>query len=240
MERLEAQTLFNELAHPYIRNILLAGESLFPYRQIDPETYNGEQSEPSQALEHALRVLAPYRLFTQSHLLHYSELDPGLSGVMAELDWKVQDLWRAISGSALLLRPLDEPWQQMPAAIRRLLYRYHYVTDAERAAAHREAHSFMAVWADQQHGTEQVVGLVECLWHEAVVLRLERPPGLAVDLVASARILSGSLRQSPAYTEDELREFAADRIRRDEEFQEVIGDEAVVDEIIAAIMAPLG
>ena len=190
MERLGTQALFEELAHPYIRNSLLASESLLPSRPGERRSPDGGRSPRSRALENAFRVLAPYRLFTQSHLLHYRDIDPGLAAAMSEAGWSVQDLWRAISGSALLLRPLNEPWQQIPAAIRRLLYRYYYATDAERAAAHREARSFTTVWADQQNGQEQVVGLVECLWHEAVALRLEHPARIEADLVPSARVLS--------------------------------------------------
>ncbi len=237
MERLGYPSLFADLAHPYIKNNLLARESLFPPSQGRAEPHNGGQAARAQALEDALRGLAPYRLFTQSHLLHYHDLDSGLSASMTQLGWTVQDLWRAISLSALLVRPLDEPWQEIPAAMRRLLYRYHYVTDDERAAAHREAHSFTAVWADQQRGKEQIVGLVECLWHEAAVLRLERPLDLEGELLASARVLSRSLRGSLAYTEGELRDFAAERTSRDEEFREAVGDE-LHSKIITAVRSP--
>lgn len=238
MDRLEQQFLFAELGHPYIRNILLARESLFPPSRGQIEPQNGGQPARAHALEQALRVLAPYRLFTQSHLLHYRDLDARLSQSMSGLGWTIQDMWRAISRSALLLRPLDEPWQQIPAAIRRLLYRYHYVTPAERASAHRDAHSFTAIWADQQHGKEQIVGLVECLWHEAEALRLEGSSEREPHLIASARILSRGLRRSPAYTEDELREFAAERISRDDEFRESIGGDALFARITAAVISP--
>src|SRR6185369_4210079 len=68
MDRLEQQFLFAELGHPYIRNILLARESLFPHSRGQIEPQNGGQPARAHALEQALRVLAPYRLFTQSHL----------------------------------------------------------------------------------------------------------------------------------------------------------------------------
>ena len=240
MEQLETQELFEELAHPYIRNSLLSSESLFPSSRNPGESPSGGESLQSQALKHALRVLAPYRLFTQSHLLHYRDLDLGLSSAMEELGWTVQDLWRGISGSALLLRPLNEPWQEIPDAIRRLLYRYHYITGDERVEAHKEANSFMKVWADRQQGKEQIIGLVECLWHEAVVLRLERPRDMAADLVASARVLSLSLRGSAAYTPHELREFAAERLSRDDEFRDVVDDDALVNTIIATVITEPG
>ena len=237
MERLESEQLFRELAQPYIKDGLLARESLFPFNHGQADSNAGEPTR-TLALEHALRVLAPYRLFTQSHLRHYRERDSALSASMEELEWTVEDLWRAISSSALLVRPLDEPWQQIPDGIRRLLFRHYYLSSSPGAAAHSEARSFMAVWADQQSGKEQVIGLVECLWHEAAALRLAHSPVLEADLIESARILSRGLRRSAAYTEDELREFAAGRIRRDEEFQETVGDYGLVNRIIAAIVTP--
>jgi hypothetical protein len=237
MERLETDQLFRELAQPYIKDDLLARESLFPlnHSQADPDA---GPAAPSLALEHTLRVLAPYRLFTQSHLRHYYELDADLLASMAELGWTVADLWRAISSSALLTRPLDEPWQQIPGAIRRLLFRYYYLSDADRAAAHREARSFMEAWADQQSGKEQGVGLVECLWHEAAASRLRPSLVGETDFIESARTLSLGLRRSAAYTEDELRNFAAERIRRDVEFQETVGDQRLISWIIAVIVTP--
>jgi hypothetical protein len=239
MELLEEQEIFEELAQPYIKNGLLSRESLFPfsYGQLDPQNA-GPPEAPSLALEHALRILAPYRLFTQSHLRHYLESDRDLARSMRDLNWSLEDLWRAISGTALLSRPLNEPWQEIPAAIRRLLYRYYYPSERERADAHREARSFVEVWADRQQGKEQVVGLVECLWHEAAVLRLARPSGLEADLIRSAGTLSLGLKPSPAYTEAELREYAAERMRNDDEFQDVVDDERIFNRIVASVVAP--
>jgi hypothetical protein len=237
MERLESEQLFRELAEPYIKDSLLAPDSLFPLNHSQADTHAGAVT-PSMALEHALRILAPYRLFTQSHLSFYLARDTGLSTSLSALSWTIEDLWRAISGSALLKRPLNEPWQEIPGAIRRLLFRHYYLSKSECIAAHQEAREFMALWADQQNGKEQIVGLVECLWHEAAALRLEPSLILASDLIDSASRLSRGLRRSAAYTEEELREFAAERIIGDEEFQNTIGDQRIFDAIIENVQAP--
>jgi len=237
MERLETEQLFRELAQPYIKDALLAPDSLFPLNHGEINSHAGATAR-SAALEHALRILAPYRLFTRSHLRHYQARDDGLKSSLADVPWAIEDLWRAISNSALLRRPLDEPWQEISGAIRRLLFRYYYITDAQRIAAHREARDFMAIWADQQFGKEQIVGLVECLWHEAAALRLQPSLVLEADLIESARVLSRGLRGSAAYTEDELREFAVERISRDEEFQNTIGDRGFFNEILRNVLEP--
>jgi hypothetical protein len=237
MERLESEQLFRELAQPYIKDSLLAPDSLFPLNHGQADTHAGAIT-PSLALEHALRILAPYRLFTRSHLSYYLTRDVGLSTSLAELSWTIEDLWRAISSSALLKRPLNEPWQEIPGAIRRLLFRHYYLSKSECIAAHQEAREFMALWADQQIGKEQIVGLVECLWHEAAALRLDPSLILEADLIDSASRLSRGLRRSVAYTEEELREFAAERIIGDEEFENTIGDQRIFDAIIESVQSP--
>jgi len=215
MERLETQEQFEAVAFPYVRQDLLAAASLFPSGHRD----NGDQA---RALEHALRALAPYRLFTQSHLRHSLRSDPRLARALEDAAWSIEDLWDAISGTALLSRPLDEPWQEMQPAIRRLLYRYYYKSDELRAEAHQQARRFAEIWSDGQTGKEQVIGLVECLWHEAAALLFSHSDDLESVLTATARRLARALHPSPLYTVSELREAAARRMRGDEEFQRTV------------------
>src|SRR5271166_5309510 len=215
MDRLQKQAVFEELADPYIQEVLLAQESLF--------LENQRHAKISQlALTQAFRVLTPYRLFTQSHLRHHFESDTVLREALAALNWSIEDLWRVISSTSLLTRPLHEPWQEIYPAIRRILYRYFYNSNESRVEANREARKFVEVWADRQVGKEQAVGLVECLWHEAVVLSLSRPDELEESLSESARALSQTIKPSVAYTQAELREYVAERMRGDEELEKVV------------------
>jgi 3',5'-cyclic AMP phosphodiesterase CpdA len=229
--RLESQELFDELARPYIKEHLLSLESLLPERE--------QLDRRRGALEQAFRVLAPYRLFTQSHLRYHVEGNPALGKTLEDLGWPIEDLWKAISETALLVPLLDEPWQEIHWAIRRLLFRYYYRSDRERAAAHREACRFVGVWAEQQSGKEQVVGLVECLWHEAALLRLSRPESMKKELSTSVRKLSQTLTSSSLYTMPELRTYAADRMRNDEELQEELGQVPwLIDELVDIVVSP--
>ncbi len=212
MNRLQRQDLFAELAYPYIQEGLLSPDSLVP---MNPE----RDGKPRQALMQAFRVLVPYRLFTRSHLTYHYDCDDALRRAMADAGWTIEDLWKSISDTALLVRPLNEPWQEIYPAIRRLLYRYYYESSERQAEAHRAARKFMEAWGDQQYGKEQVIGLVECLWHEAAELRLSRPARMKQELMESAARLSKELKPSPAYTVEELRSYAAERLRGDEEFQ---------------------
>jgi hypothetical protein len=134
----------------------------------------------------------------------------------------LEDLWAAISGTALLKSPLSEPWQEVYPAIRRLLCRYYYPTDEQRTEAHREAYAFFEVWADKQSGKEQVVGMVECLWHTAEMVRLTPSDEAGAILGELSAKLSQALRPSAAYTVEELQSYAAAWLRDDEEFQESI------------------
>jgi TIR domain-containing protein len=224
-ERLETADLFETLACPYIRQGLLTAASLLPSEA-------GEADEALWALVQACRVLAPYRLFTQSHLRHHMDIDPVFRAALEAAGWELPDLWTGINNTALLRRPLDEPWQEIRSAIRRLLYRYFYKTDEQRAQAHGEARKFVEAWADRQVGTEQVVSMVECLWHEAAVLKLRNPAEMEQELTESAGTLASGLRESPAYSLPELRSFAAERMKNDVEFQEAVGDIGLFNRLI--------
>jgi hypothetical protein len=73
----------------------------------------------------------------------------------------------------------------------------------------------MKNWAENQVGADQVVGMVECLWHD---VNIYLPDG-SEELMNSARRLSEDLRPSNAFTLDELRVYAVQLMRGDEEFQ---------------------
>ena len=215
LERLDSQVVFEELAGEYIERGLLAADSLVPGGTAD-------HAADVAVLRHALRVLVPYRLFTRSHLYHHLDHDPAFRAAVEGRGWRIGDLWAAVTRAALLSEPLHEPWQKLHAAVRRLLFRFHYRDAVARADAHREARKFVESWMDHQSGTEQAVGTVECLWHEASLLHLERPQELEVKLTAAARQLCGALRPSPAYTPAELRVSVARLIGDDDEFQQLL------------------
>jgi hypothetical protein len=221
----EIEELFTDIAHPYIRERLLSVDSLYPEDDEDlPHPQQEQRDEPLRALEEAFRLLAPYRLFTMSHLRNHSESDPVFKAALAALNWPVEKMWAAVSASAVLRRPQYEPWQEIYPAIRRLLYRYFYPAGEMRAASHHEARKFVEIWADRQRGKEQVIGLLESVWHEACELQLTQAAEMEERLSDSARKLSQDLRSSEAYTVPELRVFAADRMRNDAEFQRVLDD----------------
>jgi transcriptional regulator with XRE-family HTH domain len=230
-ERLEDPEAFAELVHPYVETGLLAPGSLFPRG-------NAVTAEQVRVVKTAVRVLVRYRVFTQSHLRRHVEQDVSFKQELDDSRWPLESLWVALSGSALLRQPLNEPWQEFYAPIRRLLYRYFYRSPSARAEAHREARRLVEKWSARQSGKEQVVGLVECLWHEAAALRTEHFP-ITNELSKSSRAYLKELRQSDAYTVSELRSYAVKRIADDEELQAAIGDADVTDQLIDVVAAQL-
>jgi hypothetical protein len=233
----EIEELFTEIAHPYIRERLLSLDSLYPEDDEDlPEPPQERRDEPLHALEEAFRLLAPYRLFTMSHLRNHSQSDPDFDAALVALHWSVEKMWAAVSASAVLRRPQYEPWQEIYPAIRRLLYRYFYRSPELRAFAHHESRKFVETWGDRQRGKEQVIGLLESLWHEACELQLTQDAGMEERLSGSARKLSQDLRSSEAYSVLELRAYAADRLRNDAEFQRVLDDQPRLFARLASIV----
>jgi hypothetical protein len=212
----QEQRLFEKLARPYIEQELLSPKSLFP--QGSAEVEEEELARRQRALEQAFRVLAPYRLLTQSHLRHCLTSDHDFKEALNALGWSVEALWRAIGDTALLVS-LDEPWQVICPAIRRLFYRFYYTSDDARRDAHRAAIEFYGGWLHEPAGKEQSVVLVERLWHETSLLLLERPAGLDETLVQIALDLCETIRAPHAFSSEDLRRYAAERMQSDEEFQ---------------------
>lgn len=241
MERLDSQELFEELARPYVMADLLSPHSLFELTGNRGSLPAGGSAQPRLALEHAFRVLAPYRFFTLSHLTHCMSSDPGFAGAVQQAGWSEQDLLQAISDTALLEQPLNEPWQELHASIRRLLYRYYFKSAEQRVAAHRDAMAFVRIWSGKQSGREQVIGLVEALWHQAVMLSLSDPAEMGSSLTESARKLAGQLEHSESFTAAELRRYAVRRIRDDGELQQAVsGVHGLFDRLIAIVGSASG
>jgi cellulose biosynthesis protein BcsQ len=223
VQRLFSQSQFELLAGPYIADCLFARDSLFSESvNSAKELPTPDAAGPMLALEQVYRILAPYRFFTQSHVRYRLENDSSFRDMINYLGWSLEDLWNAISEAALLMHPLDEPWHEIHPAIRRLLYRYFYKTPEERALAHQSALKFVKVWGLRQFGKEQIVGLVECLWHEAMALSEGHMRDFEQRLTASAVSLSLDLKPSPLYTIHEVRNYASERIRNDDELSAVL------------------
>lgn len=237
-DRIESREHFEELAGPYINDELLSRGSLFP-GSADDEAPAGKNADPRiDALALAYRILAPYRLFTQSHLRNHLESDRAFSVAVEAAGWSVEDLWNAVSDSALQLRPLDEPWQIVHPAIRRLFYRYFYKTADERADAQEQALRFIKVWSEKQLGKEQVIGLIECLWHQASARRQHDDTEFERELVAAAAALSLDLKPSMLYTVAELRRYAADRMRSDDELRQAVKSVAAFSRLVEIVGNP--
>jgi hypothetical protein len=241
MERLDSQELFEELARPYVMADLLSPHSLFERNGNPSSLPAGGSGQPRLALEHAFRVLAPYRFFTLSHLTHCMGSDSGFAAAVQRAGWSEQDLFQAISDTALLEQPLNEPWQELHASIRRLLYRYYFKSAEQRVAAHRDAMDFVRIWSSKQSGREQVIGLVEALWHQAVMLTLSEPAEMESSLTESAFKLAGQLEYSESFTAAELRRYAVRRMRDDGELQQATSNvNGLFDRLVAIVGSASG
>jgi hypothetical protein len=215
VHRLSEHAEFEALAQNYIEEGLLGPANLF--RSSRPR-----DAKVRLVVETAFRGLVPYRFFTRAHLRYQLECEDWLSSLLESMQWSEERLWGTISDTALLSLQLDNPWQEVQRAIRRLLFRYFYSSDEQRAAAHAQARLFAGMWSDGLTGNDQVAGLVECLWHEAAELRYRRAADAEEVLCQSAVALVELLKSPVAWTEAELRSSAAQRIRNSEEFQEAV------------------
>lgn len=228
MDRLERQAEFARLVTDYVDKQLLGPDNLFRTRRTD--------STERHVVEMVLRGLLPYRLFMEKHVSDYIQGEPWLAAMLNMPGWSEKRLFGAIRSLALLWRPPEpQPWQEVQAGIRRLLFRYFYTSPDDRAAAHSRARALMQSWTAERTGGDQVTGLLECLWHQAAELRCREAPDAAEVLRESAVALVGALHQS-GYSDDEARGFAAQLMRNDEELQDTIAHiPGLFDELVRIV-----
>jgi transcriptional regulator with XRE-family HTH domain len=236
--RLADPPVSDGLIEPYVKDQLLAPGSLLP-GESQPE----KLTKQLDVLRRALRALVPYRLFTQSHLREHMRDDPSFKEALERADWSEDDLWQAIADTALLYRPLDEPWREFHPAVRRLLFRFFY-PPGQRAEAHARAREFTRDWASQLTGKERAIGMVESIWHEAVRLRLDKIPTMGADLTGFVRNLAQEVSSSPpqpslSYSDTELLDYAVQRMLNDAELQhEVAGEEDLLNTLVQVVREP--
>jgi hypothetical protein len=213
LDRPASDDMFRKLGYDFVRNRLLSQASLLPSGMPDPD------DKRRAVVEEALRLVAPYRIFGRSHLRQHLEPGCSLSRELASASWSLDDLWNALTRSALLGHPQKESWQVVQSAIRKLLFRYFYETDELRAGAQLEALRFDRTWSQGLIGSDQVAGLAECIWHEASALRIIDPGKLESSLLESATDLISTLRPAEDseedYSVDELRHQLAEKLRND-------------------------
>jgi hypothetical protein len=233
IERLNNPEFFDKITLPYIRDRLLAQDSLFPGEEGRRE----KQTKKLVALQNSLRVLVPYRFITLYHVHHHLDNDHSFRDALNNAGWSIEDLWQAIGGMALLYHPLDEAWHKIHPAIRRLLCRYFYAPEV-CGEAHLRARDFTEAWAAQLTGKEQIIVMVESVWHEAVRLRLSSAATMGEDLIRFARTQSLTVRSS-FNSVAELRNYAAQRMRDDDELQGEVGNvEGLFDKLVRVVLAP--
>jgi transcriptional regulator with XRE-family HTH domain len=231
LQRLDSPEVFELLASKFVDDELLGTGSLFPRDDAVTPAHGN-------VLRKAIGYLVRYRFFTQSHMRRLLDADAAFRDSLEQSKWSVEDLWSALGGTALLARPLPEPWREFHPAIRRLLFRHFYGRAADGAAAHREAADFMAVWSASQTGRDQVMGLVEGLWHTAAALRLAHKASDVVGAALSADLaeFARSLKDTVGFSADELREYAAGQILSDAELRESVDDDSgLIDELVGQL-----
>jgi MinD-like ATPase involved in chromosome partitioning or flagellar assembly len=240
LDRLAGQEFFDQFVRPYIRyQLLTSSSSPEPLHGWSESTANAQSESSSRVLEFAFHYLSRYRFFTQSHLRYHLERDLAFREAVDGIGWSLTDLWNEVSYASLLLQPLDEPWQEIYPAIRRLLFRYSYRSSRMRTRAHEEALKFVQVWGERQFGKEQTVSLVECLWHQGSALDLSDTADFEIKMIELAATLSRQLKPSPLYSIEELRHYAAERIGYDGELEAMLNRvEGLVARLSAIVIRP--
>lgn len=154
----------------------------------------------------------------------------------------------AVSRTDVLLLPQSEPWDAIAPPLRRLLFRYWCGSADSRVRAHQDAREFLEAYVHDLAGAERAEAVIECLWHEAEVLRLSQNPSTTELLTTLAERLSPGLAgpvgpdgvMVSRFRDREVRKFADRQMREDEELMRAIGDRALFETIRAIMVQPDG
>ena len=229
LRSLRTVRLYDDLVRPYVADELLSLESLFPHGGDDLEA-------KKLALVRAFEDLAPYRLFTMSHLRHCVGLDEEFQHLISAADWFVEDLWQAMGRTALVSQPAHDPWYRVFPAIQRIVFRYFLPDPVRQAHAHEDARNFYELWQkDRSAGSEQGTIFVESLWHEAARLVTVEPGMFGAELPAYARRRSETLNTS-LFEDTEMRSLAVRIFESDDDLQEQLARSPGLAEEITAII----
>ncbi|MGW6936724.1 TIR domain-containing protein [Lentzea sp. NPDC054927] len=224
---LRKATTFEAVTAKYVRNDLLTHDVLFPS--------GAGNALAKKALEHALKVLVPYRLITQSHLKFHFDDDAALRDDVTAAGWDMRELWTALNATSLL-DPRMGLWRVINSPIRRVLYRFYYRSDDERVTAHEEAKWCYQRWTVNEAGSEQVMMMKECLWHELCRQLLQQPAELRQALPEAAAQYAKAFLSSGLYDRREFVECVHELLIEDHEFQLTLHDHVgLFQEVLSAI-----
>jgi hypothetical protein len=219
---------FEAVTAKYVRNDLLTHDVLFP-------SGAGNLPAAKKALELALAVLVPYRLITKSHLKFHHDKSEALQTGVTAAGWTVNELWTALNSTSLL-DPRMGLWRVINPPIRRVLYRFYYRTDDERITAHEDAKWCYRRWTVNEAGSEQVMMMKECLWHELCRQLLRRPSELRQALPEAAGQFAKEFLSSGLYDRQEFVECVHELLIEDHEFQLALHDHTgLFQEVLSAI-----
>lgn len=218
---------FDAVTGKYVKTELLTRDVLFP---------SGDGNVlAKKAVELALKVLVPYRLVTQSHLKFHYDDDQALRDAVSAAGWRLRDLWAALNSNSLL-EPRSGLWRVINPPIRRVLYRYYYRSDGDRITAHEEAKWCYQRWTVNEAGSEQVMMMKECLWHELCRQLLQQPSELRQALPEAAGQYAKAFLSSGLYDRREFVECVHELLIEDHEFQLTLHDHAgLFQEVLSAI-----
>lgn len=222
---------FEAVTARYVRKNLLTHQVLFPSVIRNRAAAN--------LVNRVFHTLSPYRLITQSHLKFHYDQDQTLRRDVESVGWTMRDLWTALNSGSLLDTRMGL-WRVVNPPIRRLLYRYYHRTDEERIAAHEEAKRCYERWAVNEAGSEQVVMMKECLWHELCLLRLRQPSSLRKTLPEAAVRYVKTFLSAGLYDPREFGEVARELLTDDFEFQRELQDhDGLFTDVLEAIETAL-
>jgi len=212
---LESPSLFRKLAIPYIEETVLSPDSLLPGEG------NANHIEPKcDILKTALSQLCVYRRFIARYLDGLIKGQPELASKLNDLEWTTINLHEALKCTYLMEPLANDLWTVFYPAVRRLLFRYYYLTFEQQAQVHQQAVQFYKDRWQEWIGTDRAIVILEHLWHQIESQHLQDGGNLA-NITKLAKTTIDIESKSERYSSYEIAAMVKARMLEDIEFQTV-------------------
>ena len=214
---LESETLFIQLAKPYIEETILSIDSLLPGAE------DANRIRPQcEAVQNALYELCIYRRFISRYLEDCMQDNTALLRNVRRLGWKTNDVHNALKRTYITQPVPNDLWTVFYPAVRRLLFRYYYEAPDKQANAHQRASFFYKERWREWEGTDKAIVLLEHLWHFIEYQRLSKEVKLKENILKFAEDIFKSGLKSDLYSPQELANIIENRMSGDREFQNTV------------------
>lgn len=170
----QGDMLFDRVVRPYVEKKLLSANVLLPARVLADVTAEKRAGYIDSCVELALGLSA-MRVLNRSHVTELCKRHPKMEQAWGVLQAEGREHPYEVLSKLSVIQPnVDQLWLEPYRAVRRLYFRYRYVTVEAQLSAHEEAQQLAKQFSGENNTSfvDQARFPLERLWHEVERTRL--------------------------------------------------------------------